>query len=148
MQKKSDCSVIIIGAGISGLAAARELKSKGIAVRILESRDRKGGRILSETMTESGIITDLGASWIHGIGPGAGDLEEWQDKCNPIYSIARENEILTKVTSIYEADMIETSYWWKSTPVTYEVDKLEKLIYKHFIRNHSLSEKHSLQEMF
>ena len=77
MQTKSACSVIIIGAGISGLAAARELKSKGIAVRILESRDRKGGRILSETMTESGIIADLGASWIHGIGPGAGDLEEW-----------------------------------------------------------------------
>ena len=58
-------SIIVIGAGISGLAAARELTEQGHEVTVLEARERIGGRVHTER--EDGHVTDLGASWIHGI---------------------------------------------------------------------------------
>src|SRR5690606_13784393 len=57
--------VIVVGAGVAGLAAARDLTDAGKRVVVLEARDRIGGRLHTER--ESGRITDLGASWIHGI---------------------------------------------------------------------------------
>ncbi|WP_416446284.1 flavin monoamine oxidase family protein [Leucobacter sp. HNU] len=56
---------IVIGAGISGLSAAAELRRAGRSVVVLEARDRIGGRVHTER--EDGRVTDLGASWIHGI---------------------------------------------------------------------------------
>jgi monoamine oxidase len=58
--------VIVIGAGISGLAAAKSLQEAGYEVVILEARNRIGGRIF--TSRDAGFTTDLGASWIHGAG--------------------------------------------------------------------------------
>lgn len=55
--------VIVIGAGIAGIAAARSLKSSGYDVVILEGRDRIGGRIWTDRSL--GVPVDLGASWIH-----------------------------------------------------------------------------------
>ena len=40
-----DCDVIVIGAGMAGVAAARELVRAGVSVRVLEGNDRIGGRI-------------------------------------------------------------------------------------------------------
>ncbi len=60
----------------------------------MEARNRKGGRINSITLP-SGTIIDAGASWIHGIGPGAVDLKAWKGKYNPIYEIAKANNIQT-----------------------------------------------------
>ncbi|MEX1048154.1 MAG: NAD(P)/FAD-dependent oxidoreductase [Akkermansiaceae bacterium] len=56
--------VIVIGAGLAGLAAARKLKSLGHEVIVLEGRDRIGGRIHTSTQW-SDFPIDLGASWIH-----------------------------------------------------------------------------------
>lgn len=51
--------VVIIGAGIGGLSAARELNAKGLNVAVLEARDRVGGRVFSDS--KYGL--DLGATW-------------------------------------------------------------------------------------
>jgi len=56
---------IVIGAGVSGLTAARLLRQAGQRVVVLEARDRIGGRTCTER--SDGFISDLGASWIHGI---------------------------------------------------------------------------------
>ncbi len=79
-------NVIVIGAGAAGLGAAREAMSNGLTVKVLEARGRLGGRIESVYMGQHKV--DMGASWIHGIGPGCGEIEEWQGKQNPIYTIA------------------------------------------------------------
>jgi len=55
--------VIVLGAGFSGLQAARSLLQAGLKVRVLEARDRPGGRI--ETIQHSsGAPLDLGGQWV------------------------------------------------------------------------------------
>lgn len=56
--------VIIIGAGISGLACSRRLKENRISCIVLEARNRIGGRINTEDF--SGVKVDLSASFVHG----------------------------------------------------------------------------------
>ncbi|MFC9559614.1 flavin monoamine oxidase family protein [Agromyces sp. NPDC056965] len=56
---------IVIGAGVAGLTAARLLTTAGRRVVVLEARDRVGGRVWTDR--RDGHVTDLGASWIHGI---------------------------------------------------------------------------------
>ena len=51
--------VVVIGAGIAGLAAARDLSAKGSSIAVLEARDRIGGRLLSDPIYN----LDLGATW-------------------------------------------------------------------------------------
>ncbi|MGK2868982.1 MAG: flavin monoamine oxidase family protein [Mycobacterium sp.] len=58
-----DADVIVIGAGMSGLIAARELHRNGIDVLVLEASDRLGGRAMSETTT-LGSRVDLGGQWL------------------------------------------------------------------------------------
>ncbi|MCB1287949.1 MAG: FAD-dependent oxidoreductase [Mycobacterium sp.] len=53
----------VVGAGLSGLVAARELARQGIEVVVLEAADRVGGRALSEP-TALGSTVDLGGQWI------------------------------------------------------------------------------------
>src|SRR3954447_22002265 len=56
--------VIIIGAGAAGLAAARDLAARRIA--ILEARDRIGGRIHTLHPTDLALPIELGAEFVHG----------------------------------------------------------------------------------
>lgn len=68
--------VVVIGAGLAGLAAAQALKARGVTPIVLEARDRIGGRIHTSTLWPD-LPMDLGASWIHGVSG------------NPITELAR-----------------------------------------------------------
>ena len=54
--------VIVVGAGMSGLAAARALRRQGRSVLVLEARDRVGGRTKPGTI--AGVKIDLGGMWV------------------------------------------------------------------------------------
>ena len=57
--------VIVVGAGMAGLVAARLLQDSGFAVTVLEARSRTGGRVWTDDRL--GAPLDLGGSWIHGV---------------------------------------------------------------------------------
>src|SRR5437660_4481776 len=59
--------VVIIGAGVAGLTAARELAAAGVRVLVLEARDRLGGRVLTHHTAEGPV--ELGAEFVHGAFP-------------------------------------------------------------------------------
>lgn len=83
----NDKTVIVVGAGISGLAAAKKLKEKGFNVIILEAQNKVGGRL--STNRTLGISFDEGASWIHGING------------NPITTLAQKAGMNTSFTDDY-----------------------------------------------
>ncbi|WP_158750483.1 NAD(P)/FAD-dependent oxidoreductase [Acidobacterium sp. S8] len=58
--------VIVIGAGVAGLATARALAEAEKSVLLLEGRSRVGGRILTERLSESELPVELGAEFVHG----------------------------------------------------------------------------------
>jgi len=68
--------IVVVGAGMSGLAAARRLADAGMDVTVLEARDRIGGR--TWTNTSLGVPIDLGGAWIHG--PEGNPLTELADQ--------------------------------------------------------------------
>lgn len=80
--------VVVIGAGMAGIAAARTLVDAGAEVVVLEARNRIGGRIWTDNSI--GTAVDLGASWIH------------QSKGNPITEIAAQSKTSVKPTD-YES---------------------------------------------
>ncbi|KAG8065173.1 hypothetical protein GUJ93_ZPchr0004g40091 [Zizania palustris] len=58
-------SVIVLGGGIFGIAAARALSDASFKVTLLESRDRLGGRVHTDYSFVCPI--DMGSSWLHGV---------------------------------------------------------------------------------
>jgi monoamine oxidase len=90
MRREAD--VVVVGAGLAGLSAARELQDHGHEVLVLEARDRLGGRVYDHVLTNGGVI-ELGGQYCtpsrfqtvanHAIaelaGTIAGGLEETHD---------------------------------------------------------------------
>lgn len=89
LKAKSGRRVIVIGAGLAGLSAARDLMASGAEVVVLEARDRIGGRIWTSRHWPD-LPMDMGASWIHGV------------KGNPLTELADAAGIARLETS-YEA---------------------------------------------
>ncbi len=82
--------VLIIGAGVAGLAAAQTLVQAGVNVRVLEGRDRLGGRLWT-SRAWADVPLDMGASWIHGV------------RGNPITAVAEEAGLITSPTDVGKA---------------------------------------------
>ncbi len=77
-------TILVVGAGIAGLTAARELRALGHTVIVIEARDRIGGRVWTDR--KLGTPVDLGASWIQGATR------------NPISQVAAEAKVKTVLT--------------------------------------------------
>lgn len=58
-----EADVVVVGAGLAGLAAARELERAGTTVAVLEARGRVGGRLLSEPIGD-GEHVEVGGQWV------------------------------------------------------------------------------------
>ena len=57
-------------------------------VEVIEARDRIGGRIHTGRLGEDKLPVDLGASWIHGVGPDKIEPDGkgmWKGQYNPVY---------------------------------------------------------------
>nr|GLL47056.1 lysine-specific histone demethylase 1 homolog 2 [Ipomoea trifida] len=113
-EEATEGSVIIVGAGLAGLAAARQLMSFGFKVVVLEGRNRPGGRVYTQKMGQNGnyAAVDLGGSVITGID------------ANPLGVLARQLSIpLHKVRDrcpLYQPD---------GAPVDETVDSKVELIF-------------------
>jgi monoamine oxidase len=57
-------AVVVVGAGLAGLMAARHLRSFGVDVLVLEARDRVGGRTWSIRAGDGQTVIDMGGQWI------------------------------------------------------------------------------------
>src|SRR5258708_12691355 len=64
--------VVIIGASVAGLTAARELSAAGVQVLVLEARDRLGGRVLTHHTPDGPV--ELGAEFVHGASVATMDV--------------------------------------------------------------------------
>ncbi|MBT2597254.1 NAD(P)/FAD-dependent oxidoreductase [Arthrobacter sp. ISL-72] len=118
-----DRDVVVVGAGPSGLTAARQLKKAGLSVGVLEARDRVGGRTWTDTI--DGAMLEIGGQWV---SPDQTVLLELLDELGlETYSRYRDGE------SIYiGADGKRTRYTGESFPVSEttaaEMDKLIGLL--------------------
>ncbi|CAA7031483.1 unnamed protein product [Microthlaspi erraticum] len=81
----SSASVIVIGAGISGVSAAKVLAENGVEdILILEATDRIGGRIHKQEFGD--VSVELGAGWIAGVGG---------KESNPVWELASRLNLRT-----------------------------------------------------
>ncbi|KAK8591561.1 hypothetical protein V6N13_031601 [Hibiscus sabdariffa] len=113
-EEATEGSLIIVGAGLAGLAAARQLLSFGFKVVVIEGRNRPGGRVYTQPMDKKDkrAVVDLGGSVITGI------------HANPLGVLARQLSIpLHKVRDncpLYKPDGV---------PVKKEIDSWIEMIF-------------------
>ena len=79
--------VIVIGAGLSGLTAARELEARGRSVHVLEARDRIGGRVWLQRGALGGLDLDMGGAWV-------ADVQRFVWAEADRYDVVREHDAL------------------------------------------------------
>lgn len=122
MQNNNDINlpILIIGAGIAGIACAKKLQENGQKVIVLEAKSSIGGRINSRKIDSD--VFDLGASWIHGIDD------------NPIWAITQENSIDTTIfnydNSRYFHENGQLFSEKESQEFEFYIDKIEKSLYQ------------------
>jgi len=80
-------SVIVLGAGCSGLACARQLRQKGYKVIVVEGRNRPGGRVHTETLTGPRIKDPSGDARVDGVD---GEAQAAKDRDLPVERAAAD----------------------------------------------------------
>ena len=88
-----EVDLVVVGAGLAGLAAAREAVAAAASVLVVEARDRVGGRVLNEDIGDGNVV-EVGGQWI---GPT-------QDR---LAALARELGIDTFPTYVQGENVIE-----------------------------------------
>ena len=73
--RSHDYDVVVVGAGMAGLAATETLRKLGLSVVLLEASNRRGGRVVTDNSI-FGVPYDMGAHWFHG------------SNTNPLYDYA------------------------------------------------------------
>ena len=63
MAERRDVDVVVVGAGLAGLAAARDLDRAGRTVTVVEARSRVGGRVVNHTFAD-GTVVEIGGQWV------------------------------------------------------------------------------------
>ncbi len=125
--------VLIIGGGISGLTAARELAAQNIGVTLLEARPRLGGRIFTIASPSETAPIELGAEFIHG-------------EKNEVWDLLKKSGLRAVPISDdhwrFEGGRLvkERSFWNRIEEVTDKIDPKKDEPFSKFIdRQHSLS---------
>ena len=145
--KERRLKVVIVGAGVAGLSAAKELEQDGrFEVVLLEARDRVGGRIhtleLPERRGRHGDVVpscpvDLGASYIHGCSD-----------THPVYQLAKELDVRCDASSSAETYSDKAFAWFNHRTGKRigkaQITKAHQVMYVHFSTLHSTHTTHSL----
>lgn len=144
MHAKENSSVIVLGAGLSGLRAAQLLKKSGISVTVLEARDRLGGRVYTHTHGSNHV--ELGAEWI-----GRKDVL-MRSLCKELQCELIDHDL--DFGLLYEGEYQEPNAWgfgegWKKLIETYtrmfptltkeQIDRLQHIDWWRFLSQHHVS---------
>lgn len=126
--------ILVIGAGISGLAAAQALQAAVHEVVVIEARDRVGGRIWTSTRWPE-IPLDLGASWIHGV------------KGNPLTKLADDLQARRLMMSYDSALLYDTSGKLFDDAAQKRLEILRRQLYKQLKKSQDGDEDSSVREV-
>ena len=74
MPERARTDVVVIGAGVAGLSAARRLREHGVRCTLLEARARIGGRVFTAHDPHNPVPIELGAEFVHGEAPELRDI--------------------------------------------------------------------------
>jgi monoamine oxidase len=91
--KKLDADVIVVGAGWSGLKAARTLMNAGVSTMVLEAREEVGGRVRTDHETFT-VPFDIGGAWIHSTVDDKGHFR------NPLAAVAQRANVELRETAL------------------------------------------------
>ena len=98
MNKSWD--VVIIGGGLAGITAARDLQQRGLRTVVIEANDRLGGR--TYTIEDEGCKVELGGTWIHWTQPFI-----WAEKERYGLEIEETPGCVAEHIAIHRGDRIE-----------------------------------------
>ena len=92
--------VVVIGGGLAGITAARDLQQRGLRTVVIEANDRLGGR--TYTIEDEGCTVELGGTWIHWTQPFI-----WAEKERYGLEIEETPGCVAEHIAIHRGDRIE-----------------------------------------